>query len=346
MNTRTVFVAQSQSNLCAVNDESTLDDPLVAPPGASYSWGVSTQRFIARHRALFAVALVLVVLTGLGTGLFVSAYLRVLHEGFRDRSIAYVQAFAASAIPWMEHQETDMLRSAARLVLAGSARYVVISDGGEILIDERSPSADPLELTPTPLAAESTTTMVLGSSGSMHLDITIPLDTGEPGGYVRIGIDRATAVGQARSAMGAAAGSALGFDILLLGILGIALRSRRRDGSPTSEAASQAIRAGHLELDHGQKTVRLAGKPVRVTPKQFALLALLISEPGRVFSEAEILEAAWPNSPYADAKDIKQYVYLVRRRLADADPAAKALIETVPGFGYRLAGSVDQELTS
>jgi DNA-binding winged helix-turn-helix (wHTH) protein len=55
-----------------------------------------------------------------------------------------------------------------------------------------------------------------------------------------------------------------------------------------------------------------------------------------VFSEAEILAAAWPDSPYADARDIKQYIYLLRRRLSDVRSDGRDVIVTVPGFGYRL----------
>jgi len=90
--------------------------------------------------------------------------------------------------------------------------------------------------------------------------------------------------------------------------------------------------------------VTLAGVPVPLPPKQYALLRLLASEPERVFTEEEILAAVWPDSPYADSKDIKQCVYLLRRRLGKE---GGRIVVNVPGFGYKLAVSedIDADLT-
>ena len=73
-----------------------------------------------------------------------------------------------------------------------------------------------------------------------------------------------------------------------------------------------------------------------LTPKQFALLSLLAASPGRVFSDEEIIDAVWPASAYADGKDVKQYVYLLRRRLSQTGGEGSEIIVNVPGFGYRL----------
>jgi len=55
-----------------------------------------------------------------------------------------------------------------------------------------------------------------------------------------------------------------------------------------------------------------------------------------VFSDREILAAVWPDSRYANAKDVKQHVYLLRKRLRDAKSGGEEMIVNVPGFGYRL----------
>ncbi len=93
---------------------------------------------------------------------------------------------------------------------------------------------------------------------------------------------------------------------------------------------------GGLVIDESSKSVLLNGKSVRLTPKQYALLSLLASDAGRVFSEREILETVWAESDYADSKDVKQYVYLLRRRLAEASDSGGMLVVNVPGFGYKI----------
>ena len=102
---------------------------------------------------------------------------------------------------------------------------------------------------------------------------------------------------------------------------------------------------GALEIFEDQKHVRLFGEPVRLSPKQFAFLRLLASAPGRVFSDREILREVWPDSQYANSKDVKQYVYLVRQRLGKVRPGAEGMIVTVPGFGYKLVPPEQAGLT-
>jgi len=91
--------------------------------------------------------------------------------------------------------------------------------------------------------------------------------------------------------------------------------------------------------------VTLFGEPVRLSPKQFTLLRLLASSPGKVFSDREILREVWPDSRYANSKDVKQYVYLVRQRLGKVRPGAEGMIVTVPGFGYKLIPPDEAGLT-
>jgi DNA-binding winged helix-turn-helix (wHTH) protein len=339
-------------NLEAVNASSTSDDPLVATVTGPYPGGVSLKRWWTWYRTLFALATVVVVLSAVAAALFAHAYLAVLHDAFRERSVAYAQAFAAAVQPWRTQVDVGMLRSAAHLLLAGSAIYVQIADETGFLIDERATVAQglTLELESELIALPLSRTM--RSTDGAHLDIVVPLPSTDASGYARIGIDRAAVMAQSNVTIAIASGTAIGFDVVMLLLLAVAARGRRREERPSATlgeaiAGEKAIvTAGPIEVDLFRKSVRLGGVPVRLTPKQFALLRLLASQPERVFSEQEILEAAWSGAPYADSKDIKQYVYLVRRRLAEVDPGARSLIVTVPGFGYKLAvEGVDSELT-
>ena len=312
---------------------------------------VSLHQLARQNRRLLWVAVIVVGLTALGAGSFAHAYLGILHRAFRDRSLAYVQAFASASLSWVAQGDVAMLRSAGQLLLVGSARYVQISDGTNMLVDERAAPAETLDLPQRQDIDSSALSRVTTDAGS-YLDILAPLpamgvsaaSASAADGYVRVGIDRGAVLTQSRGALLLTCGAALGFDVLLIGLLAIALR--RPHQATNKQQGERRIRCGPLQIDYNRKSVTLNGSPLSLTPKQFALLALLAGDPGRTFAEREILDGVWPDSPYADAKDIKQYVYLLRKRFAAVDPRARELIETAPGFGYRLAcENIDLELT-
>ncbi len=106
----------------------------------------------------------------------------------------------------------------------------------------------------------------------------------------------------------------------------------KKEGEDTGRAL---LRIGALTLDPQAKEVRYRGEKVELSPKEYELLRVLATEPGRVFSTREILERVWTNVPGATAKDVKQYIYLLRRKL-ERRPERPQLIVTVRGFGYKL----------
>jgi DNA-binding response OmpR family regulator len=96
-----------------------------------------------------------------------------------------------------------------------------------------------------------------------------------------------------------------------------------------------------LTIDDLRKEVCIAGRTIRLSPKEYQLIKLLASKPGRVFTTTEILNELWPatsvmgKKTYADAQDVQKYVYLLRKKI-ETDPKAPSRILTVRGFGYRL----------
>jgi DNA-binding response OmpR family regulator len=96
------------------------------------------------------------------------------------------------------------------------------------------------------------------------------------------------------------------------------------------------IGALDLIIDDVRKEVRLEDRTVSLSPKEYRLLKLLASSPGRVFTAREILAELWPGSPYATRQDVQKYVYLLRRKI-ERDPKNPQLVLTSRGFGYRLA---------
>ncbi len=96
------------------------------------------------------------------------------------------------------------------------------------------------------------------------------------------------------------------------------------------------IGALDLIIDDVRKEVRLEDRTVSLSPKEYRLLKLLASSPGRVFPTQEILAELWPGSAYATGQDVQKYVYLLRRKI-ERDPKKPRLVLTSRGFGYRLA---------
>ena len=96
----------------------------------------------------------------------------------------------------------------------------------------------------------------------------------------------------------------------------------------------RCLRVGELTVDELRKEVRLQGRTLALSPKEYELLVLLARHPGRVFSPEELAARLWPDRPMTP-NDVAQLVYRLRRKL-EPDPAKPRFVVTVPGFGYRL----------
>lgn len=109
-----------------------------------------------------------------------------------------------------------------------------------------------------------------------------------------------------------------------------ALRQVQRSRSETSSYAGCG-----LELDFEARRVRLLGEEVRLTRKEYELLACLARHAGQVVSHKQLLAAGWGGA-VSDTQFVRVYVGQLRQKL-EADPSAPTLILTEPGIGYRLA---------
>jgi len=104
----------------------------------------------------------------------------------------------------------------------------------------------------------------------------------------------------------------------------------RRAGPPSNETA--ALTAGALTLDHARREVRLAGKELTLTPREFELLYFLARHPGRVFSRDELLTKVWGYDYRGETRTVDVHVRRLRAKLGE-DGAR--LITTVTGTGYK-----------
>lgn len=115
------------------------------------------------------------------------------------------------------------------------------------------------------------------------------------------------------------------------------LRAVLRQRSAQAPAPSKLV-LGDIELDLPAHRVTQAGQPVRLTPKEFDLLALFMRHPGRVLTHRQILGAVWGPAHHEDTQYLRVFVGQLRQKI-EADPSAPRLIQTEPGIGYRIRDS-------
>lgn len=110
----------------------------------------------------------------------------------------------------------------------------------------------------------------------------------------------------------------------------------RRSRAAGAAARDELLRVGQVELDTARFEVRVAGRPVALTSKEFSLLEVLAREPGRVFTRAQIIERVFGFDSDVLARTVDVHVRNLRLKL-EADPARPRHLETVYGRGYRLS---------
>ncbi len=119
------------------------------------------------------------------------------------------------------------------------------------------------------------------------------------------------------------------------------LRALRR--RPPLTAQETMLRAGDLEMDTSRRRVTLGGTQLFLSPKEYALLELLVRNAQSVISRIVIAKRVWGDALYVSDNAIDVTVSNLRHKLAeartDAEPAKQGVvrIETVRGVGYCLA---------
>ena len=102
------------------------------------------------------------------------------------------------------------------------------------------------------------------------------------------------------------------------------------------ERGPDEITCGQLTVNFLRHEASLAGKPLKLTTVEFKLLGVLIKEPGRVFSRAELIEKALGYDFEGFDRTIDVHVLNLRRKL-ETDPSHPSYIKTVYGAGYKFS---------
>jgi DNA-binding response OmpR family regulator len=110
---------------------------------------------------------------------------------------------------------------------------------------------------------------------------------------------------------------------------------RRVDVAAEPDAVT-LIRAGDLTLDLPRMRADLAGRTIDLTPTEFALLAAMARQPGRIFTRSQLLDAVHGVAFESYERAIDTHIKNIRRKL-EPDPRRPVLVLTVYGVGYRFA---------
>jgi two-component system KDP operon response regulator KdpE len=98
--------------------------------------------------------------------------------------------------------------------------------------------------------------------------------------------------------------------------------------------AEPVIQAGELEIDLVRRLVTRGGEPLRLSPKEYELLARLAEGGGKVLTHRQLLTAIWGPAHTEDLPYLRVLVGQLRQKI-EAEPASPKHILTEPGVGYR-----------
>ena len=96
------------------------------------------------------------------------------------------------------------------------------------------------------------------------------------------------------------------------------------------------LRVGDLEIDSLRRRATRAGAELKLTPKEFELLAFLAKHAGRVVTHKQILTAVWGPAHTEDTQYLRVYVAQLRQKIEER-PDDPRIILTEPGIGYRVS---------
>ncbi len=118
-----------------------------------------------------------------------------------------------------------------------------------------------------------------------------------------------------------------------VGELALRIRRRLERAGPADDPG--VIRVEDLVIDSNRYDVFLAGKPVLLTFKEYELLKLLASTPGRVYSREALLEQVWGYQYFGGTRTVDVHIRRLRSKIEDA---THTFIDTVWNVGYRFRG--------
>jgi len=120
-----------------------------------------------------------------------------------------------------------------------------------------------------------------------------------------------------------------------IGELTARLRAALRHVASQAQPA-QRIEIDGVVMDFPRRLVTREGAAIRLTPKEYDLLAILFRHAGRVLTHRQILAAVWGPAHTEDTQYLRVFIGQLRAKI-ERDPTAPRIVTTEPGVGYRAA---------
>ncbi|HKG56285.1 MAG TPA: response regulator transcription factor, partial [Candidatus Limnocylindrales bacterium] len=116
----------------------------------------------------------------------------------------------------------------------------------------------------------------------------------------------------------------------------------RRAAGPSADDGG-VVTLGRLRVDIARHTVEVGATPVRLTPREFEVLKVLVTHAGRLVTHGRLLRAVWGTAYSEEGHYLHVHVSQIRRKIAAADETGelRKLIVSEPGVGYRIRTSED-----
>ena len=108
-------------------------------------------------------------------------------------------------------------------------------------------------------------------------------------------------------------------------------------GSRQDSESGDAITIGGIQLDDRTKTVTVEGEVVSLTPTEYAILHLLMSNPGKVYSTKVLYESVWQEAALGSEGAVAVHIRHLREKI-EINPSEPRYLKVVWGQGYKLEG--------
>ena len=103
-----------------------------------------------------------------------------------------------------------------------------------------------------------------------------------------------------------------------------------RRTAPVEEKPSEMLQCGQVQIDLQTKNVYVMGNTVKFSKKEFEVLALLASNPGKIYSREDLINELWKDAPYVLDRTVDVHIARIRAKLGDC----KTYLTNRSGYGY------------
>jgi len=120
------------------------------------------------------------------------------------------------------------------------------------------------------------------------------------------------------------------------------VRVALRRAAQASSGTEPRFQAGPLLVDFARRRVQLDGREISLTPTEYDLLKVFITQRGKILTRQQLLKDVWGAQTYDRTHSLHVYVAQLRQKI-EPDPEHPRLILTIPGVGYRFNDDYEHE---